>query len=1849
MRQSRGDSKQPYYGGFYQLSVIKTTAIKEGENMGKKRVITKVVAMLLSFAVVFSMIPGAVFADTGADTAISTVSGTIIVHNAADLAALGGKDVEGTIELAGDIDMGNVSMTPIKSLTGTFEGNGYIISNMKISGDGSGNFYSPMGLGLIATLSGDVQNLQIDNISISSDESTSKGGIFAGAIAGIIDSSAVTIKNCSVQGNITLPAVKNKYNTINNAAGGIVGATFSSDSSGETVAVYDVLSRVTVDNGTYTGGLIGVAQGNKTFKINNSAVLADLTVGTGGGIIGWISSASSPIFAENVYFAGKISGTKKYGFAYNSRYSKVTASNVYYDSDKNKGEYSWSEFKALDSSSGLTGTIEGKSTDDLKKLNLSGFTATEEGSEFKGYPAPVWLTKLNDKEHTVTVNAADAVSVTLTKDNKDTNMDVSSDGVFIAELSEGIYTYTAVPKEGVAKDTATGTLIVGKTDKEMTITLPYKVPDTVITLEPANADLKVYKGTDANGELISAESADNGSYTYALKEGNYYYEAEAEDYETAAGTFKVPVENSSISVKLTAFPKYEVTFDVTCGDKTPAIRMFKGEKTYTPGEDGKYSLTAGTYSYEVTAEDYITKTGTFEITDNGQTVAVKLDTLKGTGTAEDPYVIGSSDELAYFAQQVNRGAKKYAESYVKLSEDIDLGGTSWAPIGSNRTTPFKGYFDGQGHTVSGLNVDNARTYYGFFGCLDNATVENLILKGQVYCSEPYARAGGLAGYAVGDVTIKNCGSAVNVSALARGCEGVGGLVGGYEDGIEYKWEDHRMLIKESYNVGNIVCTGSDSNVTIGGLVGGNKNCVQLEDCYNAGTVYGPGVQAAGLLGNAGAQTGDNCKPSMKGCYNSGKVVGADGKEFGLYAKGTIAAANIKDCYVEEGTAAGANNGETVVSDEDARKEMLKKLGARWTVDDYGNPCLQDTKAIAPDTSLVDELSKYLDIVSVSANTGVNAALNVLKDGNEADTDITAEFTQSADDIQSGYITASGNSLKLNKKNETGAAVTETATLKLSKDGITLSKPISIVIYPAGEKITTLIDTIANSYVNKSDEWVVFDMAAYATLTGKTHKTSDDAKQNYLNLTINALEQNSATASDRAKGEIILSALNIDSTKLKTYGGTEYNNAAKLKAMAGNAAYYTAPWILLADEQGNVNLTAAQVQQLVKTLTGSQGENGICQGSYWGKKYDDIDTTVTALAALARFAGANEDTYGVKSAAADFITKAVAGLKKAQGENGSFGNVNTDAMVITGLAAIGTNPNNFSKNGSSLADALTLYINDSHNGFTTGYSDGTAGEKAQALATEQGFRALIVLEKIKNSENGDSYNIYTGKSYTGTEQPSPEPKPEPGKNPGSATGEGKTEETPENPTPEEPGSKNIVARLTVSPDGVNEWLTATGYTLAEGSTAYDLITKALEAAGMSCVGADKNYITAVSKNGTTLANLDKGPNSGWLYSVNGTVPNVGIQDYILKNGDSVKLYYVEDWTKDSQAGIWAGAETEVVTSGTDVKITTAPTEVKISGNTAAATVSDKNAKELVKQAKENKSAEIIINVSATDVKDAETINLELDKKTVESIVKDTDAAVTVKTPTGEINLDKETLKQIAGEAVGNTIVIEITKVSKPEEAHKKLVGANGQIFKLAVKSGNKVISDFKGTVTVRLAVPAALKDKNIAVVYIKDGALEKLEGKRITQNKEEFYEFTTNHFSEFALVDTAEVKVDNADKNDSVDKAKSLIKELTLSAVSSKTAKKNVKITTHMSSKSNSVIKELGDMGFTVKYKYYRSVKKASKYTAVKTKNTKTYTNTKGKKGTKYYYKVRAVVYDGDKVIAQSALKQCKYAVRVWTK
>ena len=415
--------------------------------------------------------------------------------------------------------------------------------------------------------------------------------------------------------------------------------------------------------------------------------------------------------------------------------------------------------------------------------------------------------------------------------------------------------------------------------------------------------------------------------------------------------------------------------------------------------------------------------------------------------------------------------------------------------------------------------------------------------------------------------------------------------------------------------------------------------------------------------------------------------------------------------------------------------------------------------------------------------------------------------------------------------------------------------------------------------------------------------------------------------------------------------------------------------------------------------------------------------------------------------------------------------------------------------------------------------------------------------------------------------------------------------------------------------------------------------------------------------TTKSLLGKLPTCSAGASVTATVRSAftAAQSAYNKLNDEQKKYIVIADVKNYNA--WAekiGAKTIVgsdeapespvvtdKTSGTTT--TTAPTEVKVSGSTATATVTKENAAEMVKQATENKSAEIILEVSKADSKGADSVQLSLEVSFVKNVADKTDADLTVNTENGKVTLDQETIKAIIAEAKGSTIIIEIAKVTKPTETQKKAAGTNGDIFRLLVKSGDKIISEFnKGKATVRVEIPAKLADKKVAAIHIADDAkIEQLAGKVLTVGGKKFYEFTTPHFSTFALVDAEKLGLEVEEPQ--VD-AKALTAKLTPVARSAKTAKKNVKVTTSLDKQDKAIIKELKEAGYTVKYRFYRSTKKAAGYKAAVTKKTAAYTNTGGKKGTKYYYKVQVRVYDADgKLTAKTALKQCRYASRTWTR
>lgn len=101
-----------------------------------------------------------------------------------------------------------------------------------------------------------------------------------------------------------------------------------------------------------------------------------------------------------------------------------------------------------------------------------------------------------------------------------------------------------------------------------------------------------------------------------------------------------------------------------------------------------------------------------------------------------------------------------------------------------------------------------------------------------------------------------------------------------------------------------------------------------------------------------------------------------------------------------------------------------------------------------------------------------------------------------------------------------------------------------------------------------------------------------------------------------------------------------------------------------------------------------------------------------------------------------------------------------------------------------------------------------------------------------------------------------------------------------------------------------WIKTTTYTLTTNSTVYSLFTKALDDAGLKSSGASDNYVSSINAptayKGYRLSEFTNGKYSGWMFTVNGRHPDVGLMDYKLKDGDSVVWHYVNDYRYEGEA-------------------------------------------------------------------------------------------------------------------------------------------------------------------------------------------------------------------------------------------------------------------------------------------------------------------------------------------------------------
>ena len=229
--------------------------------------------------------------------------------------------------------------------------------------------------------------------------------------------------------------------------------------------------------------------------------------------------------------------------------------------------------------------------------------------------------------------------------------------------------------------------------------------------------------------------------------------------------------------------------------------------------------------------------------------------------------IGTPEALISLMTRAND--ESWAGNY-RLTADITLpAGTAQNPIG-NSTDKFTGIFDGNGHTVSGVNLvdeatdSGANAFIGFFGYVQGGEVRDLTLKGTV--STTGRRAGGFIGAINGSAKVENCTNYCSVSAFAN----AGGIAG-------FVYPSAGVTISGCKNYGTITGTFADSTGT-GGIIGstGSSGSMTISGCANYGDVTGERI-VGGIVGyfygaDANSATAlANAKYKLYNCLNGGTV------------------------------------------------------------------------------------------------------------------------------------------------------------------------------------------------------------------------------------------------------------------------------------------------------------------------------------------------------------------------------------------------------------------------------------------------------------------------------------------------------------------------------------------------------------------------------------------------------------------------------------------------------------------------------------------------------------------------------------------------------------------------------------------------------------------------------------------------------------------------------------------------------------------------------------------------------------------------------------------------------------------
>ena len=368
-------------------------------------------------------------------------------------------------------------------------------------------------------------------------------------------------------------------------------------------------------------------------------------------------------------------------------------------------------------------------------------------------------------------------------------------------------------------------------------------------------------------------------------------------------------EGSRVKLIPTFTPANATNQNVTWTSSELGVATIAADGTVTGVAQG------GTTIITVTTEDGgFTATCTVTVTEK----------LKGygwylAGKESGNFEISTLEELKQFGLLVNgdrsaltfnglsAAAVDFSGKTITLKDNINLNNEEWTPIGTSSSNPFKGTFDGNGKTISGLKVSGVY-YAGFLGYIKEATVKNFEVAGGTVSSDA---SGGCVGGIVGcssSSIVENCSSSAIVSGQT-----VGGVVG---------WAP-RSTVKACHASGNVTAIEDSSDIiAAGGVVGYISISGSIQACYYSTGIVTGGKGISGNYSCAGGVIGSSSYGvKVYNCYSTGTVIAGTSTGGRVYTGAVIGYAddgnnNGSLLYV---TSKGANRGIGEKSSDDASK------------------------------------------------------------------------------------------------------------------------------------------------------------------------------------------------------------------------------------------------------------------------------------------------------------------------------------------------------------------------------------------------------------------------------------------------------------------------------------------------------------------------------------------------------------------------------------------------------------------------------------------------------------------------------------------------------------------------------------------------------------------------------------------------------------------------------------------------------------------------------------------------------------------------------------------------------------------